>query len=130
MFSLENMIPSYPVVFHGHVATLCWQFLIKELDTLEPPRGAFWMVLKPPHCIESKAKYKTSDGHTKSENRWRPAFAERALFQLLLRRGAPGSLPGKGSACVSGRVRLVQPAQASGHRPFVFWFPGSGGDSE
>jgi hypothetical protein len=56
LFSLENVIPSYPVVFHGHVATLCQQCL-KELNTLtlEPPRGAFWMALKPSHCESARA---------------------------------------------------------------------------
>lgn len=82
------MIPSYPVVLHGYVATLCQQFL-KELNThISATKGCFLDGLEATTWYESTAKSKTSDGHTQSENRW--------SLHLLMREKGVSAVPEEG----------------------------------
>lgn len=117
------MIPSYPVVPHGHVATLCQQFL-KELSThIRATKLCFLDGLEATTRYESTAKSKTSDGQTQSENRWRPALApEREQCFSCYGGAAPGSLPEKCSACSLNETSVANTGKRS--QTFVFWFPG------
>lgn len=69
------MVPSYPFVFHGHMATLYQQFLKEPNTHIRVTKGCLLDGPEATTLYESKAKSKISDGHTKSENRWSPAFA-------------------------------------------------------
>lgn len=101
LFSLENMILSYPVVLHGHVATLCQQFL-KELNThIRATKGCFLDGLEATTRYESTAKSKTSDGHTQSENRWG--------LHLLVREKGVSAVPEEGRAHQGACLRNAVP---------------------
>lgn len=118
------MIPSYPVVLHGHVATLCQQFL-KELSThIRATKGCFLDGLEATARYESTAKSKTSDGQTQSENRWRPALAhERERCFSCYGGGAHQGACLRNAVPVSlNETSVANTGKQS--QAFVFWFPG------